>query len=67
MDPVSRRFVWQHLDEIKKDCTILLTTHAMEEADLLSDEVAIMKSGQVSYIIFMFVVRMCRLVRNERH
>ncbi|GFH45835.1 hypothetical protein CTEN210_02309 [Chaetoceros tenuissimus] len=48
MDPVSRRFVWQHLDEIKKDCTILLTTHAMEEADLLSDEVAIMKSGQLA-------------------
>lgn len=65
MDPVSRRFVWQHLDEIKKDCTILLTTHAMEEADLLSDEVAIMKSGQVSAIIF--VARMCRLVRNERY
>jgi ABC-type multidrug transport system ATPase subunit len=30
MDPVSRRFVWKHLDEVKHDRVILLTTHAME-------------------------------------
>lgn len=30
MDPVSRRFVWRHLDEVKRDRVILLTTHAME-------------------------------------
>jgi len=31
MDPVSRRFVWQHISEIKAGRVILLTTHAMEE------------------------------------
>jgi len=48
MDPVSRRFVWRHIDEIKKDRVILLTTHAMEEADLLADEVAIMRKGELA-------------------
>ncbi len=46
-DPVNRRYVWQHLDEIKDGRVVLLTTHAMEEADLLADEVAIMKKGEL--------------------
>lgn len=36
------------MDEIKDDKVILLTTHAMEEADLLADEVAIMKDGKLA-------------------
>jgi ABC-type multidrug transport system ATPase subunit len=48
MDPSSRRFVWKHIDLIKKDRVVLLTTHSMEEADLLSDQVAIMKDGLVA-------------------
>jgi len=48
MDPVNRRFVWQHLDDIKENRVILLTTHAMEEADLLADEVAIMRKGELA-------------------
>ena len=35
MDPVSRRFVWRHIDEIKDGRVILLTTHAMEEVSAL--------------------------------
>lgn len=41
MDPLSRRFVWRHIDEIKQGRVVLLTTHAMEEADLLADSVAV--------------------------
>lgn len=48
MDPVSRRFVWKHIDEIKKNRVVLLTTHAMEEADLLADMVAIMRKGELA-------------------
>ncbi len=48
MDPVSRRFVWKHITEIKSDRVILLTTHAMEEADLLSDQVAILNEGNLA-------------------
>lgn len=48
MDPVSRRFVWKHISDIKTGRVILLTTHAMEEADLLSDHVAIMSQGKLA-------------------
>lgn len=41
MDPLSRRYVWRHIDEIKEGRVVLLTTHAMEEADLLADTVAV--------------------------
>jgi ABC-type multidrug transport system ATPase subunit len=44
----SRRFVWRHIDAIKEGRVILLTTHAMEEADLLADEVAIMRQGELA-------------------
>ena len=48
MDPVSRRYVWNHVMEVKKDKVVLLTTHAMEEADLLSDYVAILSQGTLA-------------------
>ena len=35
MDPEARRHMWDLLQEIKKERTILLTTHFMEEADVL--------------------------------
>ena len=50
MDPVSRRIVWKHISEIKAGRVILLTTHAMEEADLLSDHVAILSKGETIQI-----------------
>jgi ABC-type multidrug transport system ATPase subunit len=48
MDPISRRFVWRHIDAIKEGRVVLLTTHAMEEADLLSDTVAVMRKGELA-------------------
>ena len=48
MDPMSRRFVWKHLSEIKEGRVIVITTHAMEEADLLSDNVAILSHGTLA-------------------
>jgi len=48
MDPVSRRFVWKHVDRIKDGRVVLLTTHAMEEADLLADNVIIMRKGNIA-------------------
>ncbi|EEC45337.1 predicted protein, partial [Phaeodactylum tricornutum CCAP 1055/1] len=50
MDPVSRRFVWRHIDSVKEGRVILLTTHAMEEADLLADTVAIMRKGKFAAV-----------------
>ena len=48
MDPVSRRFVWNHVDGVKDGRVVLLTTHAMEEADLLAENVVIMRKGNVA-------------------
>ena len=45
MDPVSRRTTWNLIEEFKRDRTILLTTHYMDEADLLGDRIAIMANG----------------------
>ncbi|XP_044750000.1 phospholipid-transporting ATPase ABCA1-like isoform X2 [Coccinella septempunctata] len=47
MDPSARRFIWEFLQEQKKGRTILLTTHFMDEADLLGDRIAIMSGGEL--------------------
>ena len=48
LDPHSRRSVWEKLNYLKaKDTTLLLTTHYMEEAEILCDRVAIMDSGKI--------------------
>jgi len=47
MDPEARRGMWDLLTSLKKDRTILLTTHFMEEADVLGDRIAIMARGKV--------------------
>ncbi|XP_051024070.1 ATP-binding cassette sub-family A member 17-like [Acomys russatus] len=47
MDAVSRRAVWDLLQQQKSNRTILLTTHFMDEADLLGDRIAIMAKGEL--------------------
>jgi lipooligosaccharide transport system ATP-binding protein len=49
LDPHSRRAVWQRLNHLKssKNTTLILTTHYMEEAERLSDRVAIMDAGKI--------------------
>ena len=46
LDPVSRRQIWKAIKE-KKDngTTILLTTHYMDEAEVLSDDIVIIDKG----------------------
>jgi len=48
LDPQSRRNFWKLIKEIKaQDKTILLTTHYMDEAFELCDEIAIMDQGKI--------------------
>jgi ABC-2 type transport system ATP-binding protein len=48
LDAVARRKLWDVLKGISKDGrTILLTTHYMEEAEILSDHVAVVHQGGV--------------------
>lgn len=48
MDPESRRFCWSMIQSYKADRTIMLTTHFMDEADVLCDRIAIMSQGAVA-------------------
>jgi ABC-2 type transport system ATP-binding protein len=48
LDPQARRNFWQLIESIKaRRKTIILTTHYMEEAELLCDEIAIMDRGRI--------------------
>lgn len=48
LDPESRRDIWNILLKLKKDNSILITTHHMEEADALGDKIAIMETGELN-------------------
>ncbi|MEM2838735.1 MAG: ABC transporter ATP-binding protein [Thermoplasmata archaeon] len=48
LDPKARRDVWELIDHIRdKGTTILLTTHYLDEAEKLADDVAIMHRGKI--------------------
>lgn len=50
MDPISRRYVWDIIQDAKPGRAIVLTTHSMEEADILGDRIAIMARGEIKAI-----------------
>ncbi|OWR47004.1 ATP-binding cassette sub-family A member 7 [Danaus plexippus plexippus] len=50
MDPSSRRALWELLQREKKNRSMILTTHFMDEADFLGDRVAIMSSGRLQCV-----------------
>ncbi|THG01293.1 hypothetical protein TEA_028211 [Camellia sinensis var. sinensis] len=50
MDPITRRHVWDIIENAKKGRAIVLTTHSMEEADILSDRIGIMAKGRLRCI-----------------
>ncbi|MEI6143998.1 MAG: ABC transporter ATP-binding protein [Candidatus Berkelbacteria bacterium] len=48
LDPIARRNLWDLISKIKNQGkTVILTTHYMEEAEILCDRVAIMESGKI--------------------
>ncbi len=48
LDPLARRNLWEIISNIKsRGKTIILTTHYMEEAEILCDRIAIMEKGQI--------------------
>uniref|UniRef100_A0A1L8DYE0 Putative lipid exporter abca1 n=2 Tax=Nyssomyia neivai TaxID=330878 RepID=A0A1L8DYE0_9DIPT len=47
LDPESRRELWDVLLTLRKERAVLITTHYMEEADILGDKIAIMENGAI--------------------
>lgn len=47
LDVIARAELWEVIREMKGSVTVILTTHYMEEAESLSDRVAIMKGGKI--------------------
>jgi ABC-2 type transport system ATP-binding protein len=47
LDPQARREIWETIQQLKPSATIILTTHYMEEADILSDHILMLHQGKV--------------------
>uniref|UniRef100_A0A8V0X811 ATP binding cassette subfamily A member 13 n=1 Tax=Gallus gallus TaxID=9031 RepID=A0A8V0X811_CHICK len=47
VDPCSRRSIWDILLKYKAGCTLIFTTHHLDEAEVLSDHIAILQQGQL--------------------
>ncbi len=48
LDVLARRELWSVVEKLKGKITIVLTTHYMEEAEALSDRIAIMIDGKLA-------------------
>ncbi|OUM69509.1 hypothetical protein PIROE2DRAFT_38166, partial [Piromyces sp. E2] len=48
LDPYSRKTIWELLSKNKKDCIMFVTTHYMDEADLLADRKMIISNGNIT-------------------
>lgn len=45
LDPLSRRKIWDIILAARGERTIILTTHFLDEADLLADDIAVLSKG----------------------
>lgn len=50
LDPAARLEIWETIQQLKRETTVILTTHYMEEADRLSDRIMILNYGEVMMI-----------------
>ena len=47
LDVIARSELWEIIASLKGEVTVIMTTHYMEEAEALSDKIAIMKDGKL--------------------
>lgn len=50
LDVLARKELWSIIEKIKEQVTIVLTTHYMEEAERLSDRIAVMVNGEIQAV-----------------
>lgn len=47
VDPAARRRIWRLIDQHRIGRTVILSTHHLDEADILSDTVVVMHKGKI--------------------
>ncbi len=50
LDVRARRDLWRHIVQIRQHCTVILTTHYLEEVEALADRAAILSAGTLKTI-----------------
>lgn len=50
LDPKVRQQIWELIEKLKKNKSIILTTHSMEEADILADRLSVMVKGKLKCV-----------------
>ena len=55
MDPKIRRNIWNLILRMKQNRITIMTTHSMEEADILGDNIAIMANGQLKLVLPAYI------------
>lgn len=50
LDVIARRELWSNIRKLKEKTTVILTTHYLEEAEALSDRVAVIQKGRIKAI-----------------
>lgn len=48
LDVLARRQLWKEIEALKENMSIVLTTHYMEEAEALADEIFVMIDGKIA-------------------
>ena len=49
LDIIARRELWKIINDLKKDMTIILTTHYLEEAAALADKIGVINNGTLLF------------------
>lgn len=49
MDPISRQLIWNVLKKYNRNSTIILSTHYLDEAERLGNQLLLLKEGEVIY------------------
>ena len=66
MDPSSRRYIWNLLQGKKNDRIIFLTTHFMDEADILAGEIFKLFGKQIMLPLILFQLYIYLLCRRKQ-
>ena len=57
LDPKVRQQVWQLIQKLKEGKSIILTTHSMEEADVLADRICVVVKGRMKCVGSTFYLK----------